>query len=283
MLAVRELYAGYGTATVLRGVDVRVESGETVALVGANGAGKSTLLKAISGLVRATSGDILLAGESLARIGAPARVRRGIAHVPEGRDVFGGLTVGENLRLGTYAERRTIGEREIRRRLDDVLGRFPVLRTRLDAPAAELSGGQQQMLAMARGLMAKPRLLLLDEPSLGLAPSLVDDIFAVVRDLSGLGVSILIAEQNARMTLAIAHRAYVLENGRIVAEGTGAALLNSSDVVERYLGIGAGGNLRDDPQADALTRRITAIFAGDDANANRPRRPERTNRHERGS
>jgi branched-chain amino acid transport system ATP-binding protein len=270
MLTVRELHAGYGAAAVLHGVNIRVGSGETVALVGANGAGKSTLLKAISGLVSATSGDILLEGESLIRIGTPARVRRGIAHVPEGRDVFGGLSVGENLRLGTYAQRRAIREPEIKRRLDDVLERFPALRKRLDAPAAELSGGQQQMLAIGRGLMAKPRLLLLDEPSLGLAPSLITEIFTVIRDLSGLGVSILIAEQNARMTLAIAQRAYVLENGRIVAEGTGAALLDSPDVVERYLGLGGGGNLRDDPQAHTLTRRLTAIFGDDHAHTTRP-------------
>jgi branched-chain amino acid transport system ATP-binding protein len=270
MLTLSEVHAGYGAAAVLHGVNLRVESGETVALVGANGAGKSTLLKAISGLVSLRSGDILLDSESLVHVGAPARVRRGIAHVPEGRDVFGGLTVGENLRLGTYAQRRTIGEPEIKRRLDDVLERFPVLRTRFDAPAADLSGGQQQMLAIGRGLMAKPRLLLLDEPSLGLSPSLVTEIFAVIRSLGGLGVSVLIAEQNARMTLAIANRAYVLENGRIAAEGTGEALLGSPDIVERYLGLGGGGNLRDDPQAEVLARRLTAIFGDEHARTTRP-------------
>ena len=263
-LTMRDVHAGYGSASVLRGVSLDVAEGETVALVGANGAGKSTLLKTISGLVRVRAGDIVFDGAPLATLSGSQRVRRGIAHVPEGRDVFGGLTVEENLRLGAYAVRRDAAAHEIDKRLADVLERFPVLRERLDRPAAELSGGQQQMLAIGRGLMARPRLLLLDEPSLGLSPSLVERIFAILRDLRGAGISVLIAEQNARMTLAVADRGYVLENGSIVAQGSGGELLHSPQIVERYLGIGrstaeAGAELA----TDALTQRLRAILAPD--------------------
>jgi branched-chain amino acid transport system ATP-binding protein len=261
MLALREVEAGYGAATVLRGVSLHVGEGETVALVGANGAGKSTLLKTISGLLRLRGGEIRFGDASLAGVRAPRRVALGIAHVPEGRDVFGGLTVGENLRLGAYAVRKRADAHELERRLDDVLARFPALRDRLDRPAAELSGGQQQMLAIGRGLMARPRLLLLDEPSLGLSPALVDEIFRILRHLRGLGVAVLIAEQNARMTLAVADRGYVLENGRIVAEGTGGELLHSAQIVERYLGIGSASAIAGgDPAASALTARLRAIL-----------------------
>jgi branched-chain amino acid transport system ATP-binding protein len=269
ILTLRDVEAGYGSATVLRRVSLDVAEGETVALVGANGAGKSTLLKTISGLVRARSGNTALDGVSLATVPAPQRVARGIAHVPEGRDVFGGLTVAENLRLGAYAVRRNVGASELERRLSDVLERFPTLRERLDRPAAELSGGQQQMLAIGRGLMARPRVLLLDEPSLGLAPALVERIFAIVRDLRGAGIAVLIAEQNARMTLAVADRGYVLENGSIVAQGTGRELLNSPQIVERYLGIGttsgestAGTSTaaRADAATAAMTERLRAIL-----------------------
>lgn len=268
MLTMRAVEAGYGSATVLRGVSLDVAEGETVALVGANGAGKSTLLKTISGLVRVRAGDIAFEGASLAAVSAPQRVRRGIAHVPEGRDVFGGLTVAENLRLGAYAVRRDVDARDLDGRLAGVLERFPVLRERLDRPAAELSGGQQQMLAIGRGLMARPRLLLLDEPSLGLSPPLVERIFAILRDLRGAGISVLIAEQNARMTLAVADSGYVLENGSIVAQGSGRELLHSPQIVERYLGIGtnnAGSNA--DAATDALAQRLRAIFAPGEASA----------------
>jgi branched-chain amino acid transport system ATP-binding protein len=262
MLSLRDVRAGYGGATVLRGVTLDVAEGETVALVGANGAGKSTLLKTISGLVKLRSGDIALGGASLAGVAAPQRVRRGIAHVPEGRDVFGGLTVEENLRLGAYAVRREVSARELEERLAAVLERFPVLRERLDRHAAELSGGQQQMLAIGRGLMANPRVLLLDEPSLGLSPPLVERIFAILRDLRGAGIAVLIAEQNARMTLAVADRGYVLENGSIVAQGTGTELLHSPQIVERYLGIGgATPGAEADAAAAALTERLRAILA----------------------
>jgi branched-chain amino acid transport system ATP-binding protein len=266
LLSLRGVHAGYGSANVLHGVSLDVAEGGTVALVGANGAGKSTLLKTISGLVRVRAGDVSFEGASLAALSAPQRVRRGIAHVPEGRDIFGGLTVGENLRLGAYAVR---GDADApAQRLDGVLERFPVLRERLDRPAAELSGGQQQMLAIGRGLMARPRLLLLDEPSLGLSPPLVERIFTILRDLRGAGISVLIAEQNARMTLAVADRGYVLENGSIVAHGSGNELLHSPQIVERYLGIGTStADARAEAATEVLTERLRTILAPSDAGA----------------
>jgi branched-chain amino acid transport system ATP-binding protein len=263
MLALRDVWAGYGGASALRGVDVDVGAGETVALVGANGAGKSTLLKTISGLVRITAGELRFEDASLGSVPGARRVARGIAHVPEGREVFGSLTVAENLRLGAYGVRRGVDRRELQRRLDGVVERFPLLRGRLNEPAADLSGGQQQMLAIGRGLMAKPRLLLLDEPSLGLSPMLVEEIFRIVRGLRDDGVAVLIAEQNARMTLAIADRGYVLENGRIATTGTGAELLAAPEIVERYLGVGeAVEGERDAAGAAALTRRLVEILDG---------------------
>ena len=263
MLSVRAVEAGYGDAPVLRGVALEVGDHETVALVGANGAGKSTLLKTISGLVRARAGTVVLAGEDVTHVPAAHRIARGLAHVPEGREVFGGLTVADNLRLGAYAVRPRIDERETARRIDEIVTRFPVLRERLDRPAAELSGGQQQMLAIGRGLMARPRLLLLDEPSLGLSPPLVEQIFAILAGLRSAGVAIVIAEQNARMALAAADRGYVLENGSIVATGTGSELLTSPHVVERYLGIGTAAADADSAAADALAARLRAILAAD--------------------
>ncbi|HYZ14751.1 MAG TPA: ABC transporter ATP-binding protein [Candidatus Acidoferrum sp.] len=261
MLALDAIVAGYGSASALRGIDLHVAAGETVALVGANGAGKSTLLKTISGLVRPTSGRMTFTDRSLDVIPASKRVAAGIAHVPEGREIFGSLTVEENLRMGAYGVRREVDGREIERRIGEVVERFPVLRQRLDQPAGDLSGGQQQMLAIARGLMAKPRLLLLDEPSLGLAPALVDEIFRIVRDLRSTGVAVLIAEQNARATLAIAHRGYVLENGRIAAEGSAADLLAAPEIVERYLGVGETNlALRGGSRTATLARRLTEIL-----------------------
>ena len=257
MLSIRGLHAGYGAASALRGVSLEVPDGRTVALVGANGAGKSTVLRAISGLVRVSAGEMLYDGAPLSHLTPPQRVARGIVHVPEGRDVFGSLTIRENLQLGAYAARKRDGERAVARRFDDVLERFPPLQQRLDRPAAELSGGQQQMLAIGRGLMAGPRLLLLDEPSLGLAPALVEQIFAIVRGLREVNVTVLIAEQNARQTLGLADRGYVLENGSIVASGSGAELLDDASIVERYLGVGATGPARRDSQAvQALSERL---------------------------
>jgi branched-chain amino acid transport system ATP-binding protein len=263
MLALRAVEAGYGDATVLRNVALEVADGETVALVGANGAGKSTLLKTISGLVRARAGTVELGGDDVTNVPAARRIARGLAHVPEGREVFGGLSVADNLRLGAYAVRPRIDDRETARRIDEIVTRFPVLRERLERPAAELSGGQQQMLAIGRGLMARPRLLLLDEPSLGLSPPLVEQIFGILAGLRAAGVAILIAEQNARMALAAADRGYVLENGSIVATGTGAGLLASPHVVERYLGIGTAAADADPTGAAALTARLRHILTAE--------------------
>ena len=238
MLEVRALVAGYGRSTALEGVDLTVGAGEIVTLVGANGAGKSTLLKSISGLLPARSGEILFEGGRIDHLSPRARVRLGIVHVPEGRQIFVGLSVLDNLRLGAFTVRRTLGEAGLAARLEAVCERFPVLRERLHDPVGHLSGGQQQMLALARGLMAGPRLLLLDEPSLGLGPRLVSEMFKLVAQLRAGGISILLSEQNARMSLAIANRGYVIENGRIVLAGQGRDLLGRPEVAERYLGIG---------------------------------------------
>ena len=255
LLEARGLRAGYGEVEVLRGVDVDVAPGELVALVGANGAGKSTLLKCISGLVQTTSGTIRLGGQPIAGV-PPARiVRLGIAHVPEGRQIFGRLSVADNLRLGAYAQLRHLTPAGVAARIDEVCRIFPALSMRLPEEAALLSGGQQQMLAIARGLMARPRLLLLDEPSLGLAPVVVAEIFEVLRGLRRAGVGILLVEQNARLSLAIADRGYVLETGRVMLSGTGNALLRTPEVIHRYLGVAA---TRVDPSGDGETAGLAA-------------------------
>ena len=239
MLEIVNLRAGYGGAEILRGIDVRVEQGEMVALVGANGAGKSTLLKTISGLVTASPGSVRFRGEDLTNVSTGARVRAGIAHVPEGRQIFGELSVEDNLRMGAYSQLRRISTGEITSRIDRVFTLFPALRDARALPAGRLSGGQQQMLAIGRGLMPAPALLLLDEPSLGLSPALVGEIFRTLTTLQQSGTSILLAEQNARLSLAIANRGYLLENGRIATAGSGAELLRSASIVERYLGLGS--------------------------------------------
>jgi branched-chain amino acid transport system ATP-binding protein len=236
--AIRDLQAGYGTATVLHGIELNVERGEMVALVGANGAGKSTLLKVISGLLRPTAGTLEYEDAPLPASPA-ARVRAGIAQIPEGRQVFADLSIEENLRLGAYSQLRAVKASEIEARIEEVCAIFPLLKERMKNLAGGLSGGQQQMLAIGRGLMAKPKLLLLDEPSLGLSPTLVTEIFRTLVRLRGMGVSILLAEQNARMSLAIADRGYVIETGKIALSGTGQELLHSDAVMERYLGVGS--------------------------------------------
>jgi branched-chain amino acid transport system ATP-binding protein len=238
-LSIRGLHAGYGKFAVLRGVDLAVEPGSLVALIGANGAGKSTLLKCVSGLIHPTVGEIHAAGRRIERLAPAAIVRLGLSHVPERRQVFAELSVADNLRLGAYRARLSSGE--LANRIDETLALFPALASRLADDAAALSGGQQQMLAIARGLMSKPRLLMLDEPSLGLAPALVREIFAALRHLRESGLSILLVEQNARGSLAIADRAYVLDGGRVALEGTGRELLASPEVVRRYLGVGGDG------------------------------------------
>lgn len=260
-LEVRGLCAGYGEAEVLRGVDLDAAPGTLTALVGANGAGKSTLLKCISGLVPPTAGTIRLSGRSIAGLPPASIVRCGIAHVPEGRQIFGRLTVADNLRLGTYSQFRQLTRREITARIDEVCGIFPVLSARLTEQASLLSGGQQQMLAIARGLMARPRLLLLDEPSLGLAPTLVGEISGVLRGLRQAGVGLLLVEQNARLGLAIADYAYVLETGRVVLSGTGNDLLGNPEVIHRYLGVAAARvDTARDVEAGGLAARIRSVL-----------------------
>jgi branched-chain amino acid transport system ATP-binding protein len=261
MLAVRGLTAGYGDVQVLRAVDLDVAPGEIVALVGANGAGKSTLLKCISGLLAPASGTIQVRGRSIAGL-PPARiVRLGVAHVPEGRQIFSRLSVADNLMLGAYGELRHLTRAGLAQRTAEVCGVFPALLPRLAQEASLLSGGQQQMLAIARGLMARPLLLLLDEPSLGLAPVLVAEIFAVLRELRAAGVGLLIVEQNARLSLAIADRGYVLETGRVVLAGTGPDLARTPEVVHRYLGVGAARVEGDGGEAaSALAARLKTIL-----------------------
>jgi branched-chain amino acid transport system ATP-binding protein len=267
MLDIRNLSAGYAGIDVVHGVDLAVGAGEIVALIGANGAGKSTLVKTVSGLLAPRAGEILFDGRRIEGLSPRARVRLGIAHVPEGRQMFPGMSVAENLRLGAYAQGRSIGDDELKSRIRSVCERFPILLNRLGEPAGNLSGGQQQMLAIARGLMAAPRLIMLDEPSLGLAPVLVEEIFRLIHGLKQQGLAIVLSEQNARMSLAIADRAYVIEMGRVVMSGTGKELLDNPAVSERYLGVGkavaAGGSTR---HAD-LVSRLKRIFADISARA----------------
>jgi len=233
MLRVTALESRYGRIPALKGIDLRVEAGELVALVGANGAGKTTLLRAISGVQPVSAGRIEFCGEDLTAAPPEARVARGIVQVPEGRQVFGPLSVVDNLRLGAYRR----GRAESVASLERVYAMFPDLAERRAQPAGTLSGGQQQMLAMGRALMARPRLLLLDEPSMGLAPRLVAGIFACIQALRDADLALLLVEQNARSALAIADRGYVLETGSIVLAGTGAELLADEGVRTAYLGL----------------------------------------------
>ena len=258
-LSVGGLHAGYGRFAVLRGVDLSVASGSLVALIGANGAGKSTLLKCVSGLIRPKGGEISVNGRRIERLAPAAIVRLGLSHVPERRQVFAELSVLDNLRLGAYRSR--LSPSALSARVDEILALFPALVSRLQDDAVALSGGQQQMLAIARGLMSKPSLLLLDEPSLGLAPALVREIFSALAALRDGGLSILLVEQNARGSLAIADRAYVLEGGRIALEGTGRELLVSPDVVRRYLGVGADDGPAVGTAPSVLADRLRAMIA----------------------
>jgi len=260
MLDIENLSAGYGSALVLHGVNLRVGAGEMVALVGANGAGKTTLLKTISGQLTPRSGTIAIGGTALAGRSPVTRVKMGLAHVPEGRQIFGDLTVEENLEIGAYTQLRELPRDEYASRVAEVYRLFPILAEKKNLAAGGLSGGQQQMLAIGRGLMLKPTLLLLDEPSLGLSPLLVTEIFRILNSLRKTGVSILLSEQNARLSLAIADRGYVIETGKIVREGAGAELLASSDIMERYLGVGTSSiDLEHDPAKDELTRKLRAV------------------------
>ena len=233
VLELDDVAVAYGKRRALEGLTLRVLPGEIVTLLGANGAGKSTTLRAVSGLVRSTRGRIRYAGREITRAAADAIVAEGVSHVPEGREIFPEFTVRENLLVGGHTvERSRIGER-----LDSVFQLFPVLRERTAQTAGTLSGGEQQMLAIGRALMTRPRLLLLDEPSLGLAPILAREIFRVIRRINDDGVAVLLVEQNARRALALAARGYVLETGRLVTTGTSAELAADPRVRTAYLGL----------------------------------------------
>ena len=234
MLRVSGLHVGYGAIRALRGISLEVNEGEVVALIGANGAGKSTLLRTISGVLKPTSGDVLFEGHSLRGMAEDKIVRLGILQVQEGRGILTRMTVQENLEMGAYG--RSDNKAEIRRDMEVVLDKFPVLRERRKQFGATLSGGEQQMLAIGRALMARPKLLMLDEPSLGLAPMLVREMFRIIRDFKQEKRTVLLVEQNARKALQCADRGYVLETGTIVLSGSGEALLKSEEVQAAYLG-----------------------------------------------
>lgn len=233
VLAVRKVESCYGRIQALSNIDLEVRQGELVALVGANGAGKTTLLKVISGVHPASGGSIVFDGEDIVTVAAHVRVQRGISQVPEGRQVFGPLSIEDNLRLGAFTRAGKTDSAD----LDRVYQTFPVLKEKRHLPAGTLSGGQQQMLAIGRALMARPRLLLLDEPSMGLAPLLVEEVFNVVRTLKAQGMTIFLVEQNAYAALEIADRGYVMETGRITLSGTGTELLDNEQVKAAYLGM----------------------------------------------
>jgi len=232
VLEVSDLHSAYGRIEVLRGVSLEVRAGEIVALIGSNGAGKTTLLRALSGVQPITKGEIRFRGERVDRLPPHRRVERGMTQSPEGRQVFGPLSVADNLRLGAYMRR----DKDIENDRDRIFEMFPVLREKRFQAAGGLSGGQQQMLAIGRALMGKPRLLLLDEPSLGLSPLLVDQILAAIVSLKADGITVLLVEQNASAALEIADRAYVMETGRIVSTGEGSVLLSDPKVKAAYLG-----------------------------------------------
>ena len=235
MLEVANVHTYYGQIHALKGISLNVDQGEIVTLIGANGAGKSTTLKTISGLLRPRQGAIRLNGQDLGKLPAHRIVEQGIVHVPEGRRVFGRLTVEENLEMGAYSRTDNAG---IGQSLENVFGLFPRLKERRGQVAGTLSGGEQQMLATGRALMANPQLLLMDEPSMGLAPVLVDSIFETIEELHGSGTTILLVEQNARMALQVADRGYVMQSGEIVLTDTAERLRQNADVQKAYLGIG---------------------------------------------
>ncbi|ROT31108.1 ABC transporter ATP-binding protein [Micromonospora sp. HM5-17] len=234
LLEIEDVSLLYGRIQALHGISLTVDEGEIVALIGANGAGKTTTMRAISGIRPIASGRIRFAGEDISRLRADLRVRRGLCQAPEGRGIFPGMTVLENLEMGAYTRR---DRAEVAKDLARVMELFPRLAERRKQPGGTLSGGEQQMLAVGRALMSRPKLLLLDEPSMGLAPMLIQQIFSIITEINAQGTTILLVEQNAQQALARAHRAYVLETGRIVKSGTGADLLHDPAVKEAYLGV----------------------------------------------
>ena len=233
ILELRDLKVSYGAITALKGVDIKVKEGQVVALLGANGAGKTTTLRTISGLVSAKAGQILFNGKEIQTLEAEKITKAGISQSPEGRQVFQNLSVEENLMVGAFT---LSDKKEIQRNLERVFRYFPVLKDRIKQVSGTLSGGEQQMLAIARALMNSPKVLLLDEPSLGLAPLIVRDIMNIVKEISLEGTTVVIVEQNAVQTLKIADYAYVIELGLVSSEGTGKELLNDSKLIEAYLG-----------------------------------------------
>jgi len=233
LLDVQDLNVSYGAIRALQGISFHVDEGEIVSLIGANGAGKSTTLNTISGLIQAQSGAVRFRGEDITRMPAETIVRQGIVQVPEGRKIFAILTVRENLEMGAYTR---VSRSEISAGMERVFRSFPRLKERLSQLGGTLSGGEQQMLAIARGMMAQPSVLLLDEPSMGLSPLLVEEIFGIIQEINAQGTSILLVEQNAQMALSLADRGYVLETGTIVMEGTGQDLLQNPEVAAAYLG-----------------------------------------------
>ena len=234
MFEIRDVHVAYGSVTALRGVSLEVHPGEIVCLLGANGAGKSTTLRTVSGLLHPLRGEVLLRGQPIHRLSAEAIAKLGISHVPEGRRVFPGLTVRENLVLG--ASNRPVRRQELEDDMAQMYHSFPDLERLKHALGWTLSGGQQQMLAIARGLMARPQVLLMDEPSLGLAPILVQEVFRVIKEINTRGTTVLLVEQNASMALAISHRGYVMETGQIVLQGAAQDLLRDPQVKDAYLG-----------------------------------------------
>jgi branched-chain amino acid transport system ATP-binding protein len=235
LLELADLTAAYGAVQALEGLSLQVGEGEIVALLGSNGAGKSTTLRTISGLMKPKAGRVLFDGKDIAGLHSETVVRLGIAHVPEGRRVFPGLTVKENIMLGA-SNRRGVARRQMELEVDEMFDLFPEIRRFTGALGWTLSGGQQQMVAVARGLMSKPRLLLLDEPSLGLAPLIVQQVFRIIQRIRERGTTVLLVEQNARTALSVADRGYVLETGRLVTEGKPDALWNNEEVRAAYLG-----------------------------------------------
>jgi branched-chain amino acid transport system ATP-binding protein len=232
LLSVHGLEVGYGAIAALHGIDLDVEKGEIVTLIGANGAGKTTTLRTISGLLKPRKGEIHFNGQNITGVKPHVITARGISHVPEGRGIFANLTVADNLELGAYLRKDKVTQKEY----DRVFSLFPVLKERMKQNAGTLSGGEQQMLAISRALMGKPSVLLLDEPSLGLAPQLVQTIFRVIKEINAEGTTILLVEQNAHMALVTAHRGYVMETGRIVLADETKALLASDRIKKAYLG-----------------------------------------------
>ncbi len=234
MLEVRDLVVAYGAIEAVKGISLQVQAGDVVTLIGGNGAGKTTTLRTLSGLLRPVAGQVLFEGERIDRVPAHEIVRRGIAHSPEGRRIFPRMTIEENLELGAYSRRGKTAE--IRDTIDRVYALFPMLGERRGQPAGTLSGGEQQMLAVGRALMSQPRLIMLDEPSMGLSPIMMQKIFSTLVELKGQGTTILLVEQNAQAALSLADRGYVIETGRIVLEDNGPALLGNELVRKAYLG-----------------------------------------------